>query len=139
MSSKELRILFWSQNSLSIISSSAASPFPSFFNLILPSEPYLCLKWNLFYLLSINELYDLNPLFSISILSLSMELDYSGGGTTFSIISTIVFYFSGLNSHLLNLSSFVCPSFLRILILVDLPYLFDAIKVLVWSPYGKSS
>lgn len=137
MSSKELRILFWSQNSLSIISSSWASPFLSLFNLILPSEPYFCLKWNLFYLLSINELDYL--FLSISILSLSTELDYSGGGTPFSIISTIVFYFSVLNSHLLNLSSFVCPSFLRTLILEDLPYLFDVIKVLFWSPYGKSS
>ena len=137
MSSKELRILFWSQNSLSIISSSCASPFPSLFNLIFPSDPYFCLKWNLFYLLSINELDDL--FLPISTLSLSTELDYSGGGTPFSIISTIFFYFSVLNSHLLNLSSFVCPSFLRTLIIEDLPYLFDAIKVLFWSPYGKSS
>lgn len=137
MSSNEFRILFWSQNSLSIISSSPAPVLPSNFILILLSiEPYFCLKWNLFYLLIINELYDL---FSFSSpLILSTEIDYSGSWGPFSIMSTILFWYSCLNNHLLNFSWLGWPSFLRILILVDFPYLFDGINVFSY-PYGKSS
>ena len=128
MSSNEFRILFWSQNSLSIISSSPAPIFPSNLILILLSiEAYFCLKWNLFYLLIINELYDLFSFSSPQILS--AENDYSGGGPPFSIMSTILCWYSGLNNHLLNFSSLGWASFLRMLILVYLAYLFEGTNV----------